>query len=235
MIETIEQEESNVIELKQPKKPLYHIERFSKISHLFSQPKYLIQIVELYINTASDKELFDLVQCLANLPISYPKGFTRDFAVGVIDKLKLENPLLVANYGLGLIQKYAEISKDIGFVVKDDNLHCLFMFHEDEPELSGYLILALRGSHIEKARAAAIFLKLWHNGYQRYWFDKGYRFIWANSFTQKGKEFINHAGVKEPQHVFFSRQANHAVRYNGRISWLHDYRWDLKKKYEEVV
>jgi len=225
-------DESNVVELVQPKKPLYEIKNFKKIVHLFSQPKYLIQLVELYISTASDKELFDVMQSLANLPISYPDGFTRELAVSVIDKLKAENPVLVANYGLGLIQRYAEISKDIGFVLKNDNLHCLFMFHEDEPQLSGYIIIALRGNQTEKARAAATFLRLWHNEYQRYWFNKGYRFIWANSFTPKGKEFINHAGAKEPQHVFFSRQANHAVRHNGRISWLHDYKWDLKKKFE---
>ena len=229
--ETLELEESNVIELKQPKKPLYYTQRLSKITHLFNQPKYLIQLTELFINTASDKELFDFVQGLVNLPISYPKGFTRDFAIGVIDKLKIENPNLLTEFGLGLLLNWSKTSKDIGFVLKDDNLHCMFMFQEDEPEMSGYIIFGLRGTHIEKARAAAVFLKLWHNNYQRHWYDKGYRFIWANSFTPHGKNFINHAGKKEPKHVFFSRQANHAVRYNGAIQWLHDYKWDLKKKY----
>jgi hypothetical protein len=233
MIDNLEFEEieSNVIALKQPKKPLYYVQRLSKIAHFFNQPKYLIQFCEIYINTASDKELFDFIQGMVNLPISYPQGFTRDFALGVINKLKTDNPNLLAQFGKGLLLGYLKTSQDIGFIFKDENIHCMFMFNEDEPELSGYIIIGLRGNHIEKARAGATFLKFWHNSYQRYWYDKGYRFIWANSFTPHGKTFISHAGAKEPKHVFFSRQANHAVRYNSKIHWFMDYRWDLKKKY----
>ncbi len=222
-------EESNLVEFKQPK--AYSIRPFKKVAHLFNQPEYLLQIVDLYLNIISDRELFNMLQSLVNLPISYPKGFNREFAIGVIDTLKTENPALLASYGLGLIQKYAEISKDIGFVFKHNQIHCMFMFHEDEPQHSGYIIIALRGTQQERARAGATFLKLWHNEYQKHWYDKGYRYIWANSFTQKGKDFIRHAGAKEPSHVFFSRQANQTVRYNGKYPWLHDYRWDLEKKY----
>lgn len=226
------QEESNVIDIKKPKRPTWYLERYINIPHLFTKVGYLHQIVDLYCETASDKELFVCMKSLSpNLPVSYPEGFTREIALNVIKNLKVENPVLVANYGIGLLNEYARISQDIGFVFKNNQIHCMFMFHEDEPKHSGYIIIALRGSQIEKSRAAASFLKLWYNSYQRHWYDKGYRYIWANSFTPKGKEFIRHAGAKEPNHVFFSRQANHSVRWNGKYHWLMDYRWDLEKKY----
>lgn len=224
------QEESNLIEFKAPK--LYSIKPYKKVVHLFSQAEYLHQIVDLYCETASDRELFTCMKSLSpNLPVSYPEGFTREFALNVIKTLKAENSLLVANYGVGLLNEYARLSQDIGFVFKNNQIHCMFMFHEDEPQHSGYLILALRGSLIEKKRAAGSFLKFWYNSYQRHWYDKGYRYIWANSFTPKGRDFINHAGAKEPKHVFFSRQANNSVRWNGKYQWLMDCRWDLEKKY----
>ena len=213
--------------------PLYQTARAYKIMHWFNQPKHLISLVDLFINTASDLELFALVKNLTNLPIAYPRGFVREFAIGVIEELKKENPMVLADYGLGLLQQWANASLDLGFMIKEDEIYGLFMFQVDEPEWSGYLQFALRGSDIEKGRAAAAFTKLWHNGYLKHWHDKGFRFIWANAFTPKGKDFINQVGAKEDKHVFFSRQsANKSIRWNGKYHWLMDARWDLKKKFE---
>jgi hypothetical protein len=135
---------------------------------------------------------------------------------------------------LNLLIGWSKECLDIGFVLKNNKtLHCFFAMGEDEPEHSLYFQLALRGTDVEKARAAASFCRLWHNGYLRYWFDKGYRYIWANSFAPKGKEFINQVGAKEDKHIFFSRQANKTVRHNGVYQWVSDARWDLKKKFEK--
>jgi len=246
-LEEIE-EENNIVEFKKQKSFTYTVHKLNKIAHLFNQQEHQIALVELFINTASDRELYDLVISLTqkvlgydhngqpvieNLPIAYPKGFSREFAIGIIDKLKVEQPERVANYGLNLLVGWNKECKDIGFVLKNNNsIHCFFAMGEDEPNHSLYFQLALRGTEIEKARAAVSFLRLWHNGYLRYWFDQGYRYIWANSFTPKGKEFINQAGAKENKHIFFSRQANKTVRWNSVYHWLSDARWDLKKKFE---
>jgi hypothetical protein len=230
-LEIEEVEQSNVISFKKPK--IYTIHRLDKAAHLFNHLENQIAIVDLFVNTASDHELHQLVVNLSNLPLPYPKGFNRDLATEILNKLKLEQPALVANYGLNLLTAWVKESKNIGFVLKNNQtIHCFFMMIEDEPNHSLFIQIALRGTHIEKTRSACSFLKLWHNGYLRYWFDKGYRYIWANSFTPKGKEFINQAGAKEDKHIFFSRQANKTVRYNGSYHWMMDARWDLKKKFE---
>jgi hypothetical protein len=227
------QEETNLVEFK-PKKKKHHYEiiKYQKLIHLFNQPEYLIQLADLHLNVCSDMELFQYVQTVSNLPIDYPTGFYRDFGLSVIEKISRENPMLIASYGQGLLQGWLNEYHDIGFVMKEGNIYGALMFGINEPKHSGYINMMLRGNHTEKSRAGARITKLWHNGYLRYWHDKGYRFIFANSFTPKGKEFISHVGKRESPHIFFSRQTNRDVRFNNKYHWMFDYKWDLKKKFE---
>lgn len=245
-LEEIE-EAVNVVPLIKSNARAFTVKKLDVIINWFNEQKHLISLVDMYINTASDQELYSLLITLTTkivgydhhgqpltetMPISYPKGFNREFALGVIDKLKIDNPKLIADYGIGLLQAWARDSMDIGFIVHDGELFGGFMLIEDEPGYSAFLQLILKGSRIEQTKAALAFLKLWHNGYLRHWYDKGFRFICATAFTQKGKDFINRAGAKEDKHVFFSGQANQPVRYNGAYPMKMDARWDLKKKFQ---
>ena len=236
-MEALEFAEDNIVELKKPfaRKSFYiqPLRQWKKIQEELSQPEALIQLVELFFNTASDYELYkEIVKGMCNLPLGYPGGFTREIAWSAFEEIKKNNPQMLYVYGTALLNKWIEMSRDVSFVIDNGELKGFIAFIEDEPQHSGYIEVSVRGSQQDKVQAALSIDNFFRMIYLKHWYDKGYRYIWANAFTPKGKEFINHVGRKESEtHVFNKRDQNKTVRYNGKYHWLMNARWDLFRKF----
>lgn len=224
--------EEKVIDFKKPFKHTYEMKPLNRMFNDFqNDARLFIQFSELQDTVATDYQIYEKICHLMNFPIPFDEGFTRELGLGMLKKLKEENPASLMQHGKYLVDQCLNL-KDCSVVLKEGEIFGVLRVSEEEPGTAVTVQLALRGEDIQRGRAAAALTKLWHNGYINHWYKKGYRFIWANAFSPEGKRFLKAVGEKEDPNVFSFVDAHRLVRFRNKLHSTFNAKWDLKKKYE---
>lgn len=247
MSETLEEldyneQEDRIIELpslkpgeRRRKKYIQELKHWRAIQDILFSEKGLMAVIDLFFAHARDIELYrGIIKQMADLPIGYPHGFKRELAFNVLEEIKKQNPQYLIEYANGLIKNAIATTKDLGFVVSEGKIIGSISFTEEEPEHSGFLQASTIGTADQKLIAALSIDKFFRMVYLEHWYNKGYRYIFANALGQKAKEFIRHVGRKEDNpYVFHSKDMHSTSRFDGKYPRIMSARWDLKQKFEQ--
>ncbi len=222
-----------------------------RMQSLLMNPENLARLCDCWHDRSTDYELYTFLKINANYKTPY-KQFNRRKGEAIFEIIPQEVKATVAfNY----LEVLIKTSMDIGFVIKNDLIYGAFWTRTEEPELSVYMLMALTGTQYEKSKSVITMVKHFYNGYAKWLYKKGYKYILASSagtisagllLAIRKKELLE-AGAKYnsiskkwelsdpnlPNRIagFKCIGERDFIRYHNKEIWTKSYSYNLEIKY----
>ncbi len=165
------------------------IKSFAEALDELSQEKNWLYCAELFLNSATDLELFNF---LANYypRLSYDDSFSRPLAASLINLLPPEQ---LTGEGQKLLQAWLKIYIEPHFVFAGQDLVGMFGLQEMEPRASARLLIDLRGSKTVKSKSAIFMLRHWVEVYSNTVLSLGYKALTVSAISEAQNSLIQAA------------------------------------------
>lgn len=167
----------------------------AEIHKLINSEKYLLQIVELVVDSIEDNDLFDFVKPL--YPNLRPIRTKLDRQVVIKMLLQGSSEYLVAA-GKSLVSNWLD-NASLGVIYKnntDDLVGAFSAIHRNS--LCCDILIHLRGENDrERARVAAEMVAYWGSRYARQLWEQGYKYALAVTLNEKHAALVKNIRKKE--------------------------------------